>query len=550
MNKIKNYVKNNSQTLFKSVDTMNNIVFDNRGFLFSDKAQAKYNEICDLPHIYVAWVDSKDGFFYIGESFQKGGRWRRSHAYHLGTLAYHLLNTMKSYDQNHQHWIDSWMKTETIKLGQSEHFIQLKKEVKICFIPFEIYSEIQSSNLDNSEIRGINGKIEATLIQSYLTDGFKLLNVQNNINLNSANKKIVKSAVVDTSINKDSLKNNLKCIEFKVKKAESAHEKIQNTNLQSDLIYLIDIFETTNTQNFICEYYNKTKIPYKYFGNADTSSERLINGKESARWKVIQKVMNENNINEVTIRLCPIEKNPTASNKIKLDNKPSKPVMKTNENEKLNISNNIKVVMICAGSKFHEGELKIDNHFINFIARSNRDNYEFLPDDLIEINEKKTWRDFVNENQPTLTLKAYELYKKKQYRCLYNKYGNNFFILSAGWGLVNAEFKLPYYDITFSQQGSINTKRNKNIDIPPLYKDYNHLVPNDNDDIIYIGGKDYLDLFYKLTSKLSNRKIIYYNSNIMPKNHDGNYIYRKYISNYPTNWHYQLADDICDGIIP
>ena len=88
------------------------------------------------------------------------------------------------------------------------------------------------------------------------------------------------------------------------------------------------------------------------------------------------------------------------------------------------------------------------------------------------------------------------------------------------------------------------------MDIPPLYKDYNHLVPNDNDDIIYIGGKDYLDLFYKLTSKLSNRKIIYYNSNIMPENHDGNYIYRKYLSNYPTNWHYQLADDICNGIIP
>lgn len=219
-------------------------------------------------------------------------------------------------------------------------------------------------------------------------------------------------------------------------------------------------------------------------------------------------------------------------------------------NEKVIISSNIKVVMICAGSKYDAGVLKKDSNFINFIARSNRDNYEFLPDDLIELNGKKTWRDFVNENQAALTFKAYELYKKKQYRCLYKKYGNNFFILSAGWGLVNAEFKLPYYDITFSQQGSINTKRNKNIDIAPVYKDYNQLVSNDNDDIIYIGGKDYLDLFYKLTCKLSNRKIIYYNSNIMPKNHDGNYIYRKYISNYSTNWHYQLADDICDGVIP
>ncbi|MCF8429169.1 MAG: hypothetical protein K9G64_03470, partial [Bacteroidia bacterium] len=406
------------------------------------------------------------------------------------------------------------------------------------------------SKLDYSEIRKINEKTEATLIQSYLTDEFKLLNVQKNINLKSTNKKIVKSTVIDTTINKDNLINNFKCVEFKVKKDESVHEKIQNISLQSDLIYSIDIFETINAQNFICEYYNKTKNPYKYFGNTDVSPNRLINKKEPARWKVIQKVMNENNINEVIIRLCLTGNNPTASNKIKLENKPNKPVVKTNENEKLNISKNIKVVMICAGSKFDDGVLKIDNHFINFIARSNRDNYEFLPDDLIEINEKKTWRDFVNENQATLTLKAYELYKKKQYRCLYNKYGNNFFILSAGWGLVNAEFKLPYYDITFSQQGSKNTKRNKNIDNPPLYKDYNHLVSNENDDIIYIGGKDYLDLFYKLTCKMSNRKIIYYNSNIMPENHDGNYIYRKYLSNYPTNWHYQLADDLSNGIIP
>lgn len=314
MKNVKKYVKNNSQTLFKSVDTINNIVFDNRGFLFSDKAQSKYNKICDLPHIYVAWVDGKDGFFYIGESFQKGGRWRRSHAYHLGTLAYHLLNTMKSYDQNHQHWIDSWMKTETLNLGSNEHFIQLIKEVKICFIPFEIYSEMELSKLDSTEIREINKKIETTLIQSYLNDGFKLLNVQNNQSVKSTNKKLVKPIVIDNSINKGYLKNNFKCVEFKVKKGESAHEKIQDASLQSDLIYSIDIFETTNTQNFICEYYNKTKIPYKYFGNADVSPKRLINKKEPARWKVIQKVMNENNIKEVMIRLCPIGNIQTASN--------------------------------------------------------------------------------------------------------------------------------------------------------------------------------------------------------------------------------------------
>lgn len=548
MNKIKNYVKNNSQTLFKSVNSINNVVFDDRGFLFSDKAQAKYNEICDLPHIYVAWVDGNDGFLYIGKSFQKGGRWKRSHAYHLGTLAYHLLNTMQSDDQNHQHWIDSWMKTETMKLGHSEHFIHLIKEIKICFIPFEIYSEKELSKLDSIEIREINKKIETTLIQSYFNDGFKLLNVQNNLNMKSTNKKLIKSTILDN------LKNNFKCVDFRVKKDESAHEKIQNTNLQNDLIYSIEIFETTNTRNFICEYYNKTKIPFKYFGNADTSSERLINGKESARWKVIQKVMNENNIDEVTIRLCTIGNNPTASNKIKPDNKPNKPVMKTNENENLNISKNIKVVMMCSNKKNGTGTLYINEQPITFAAQINRANFEFMPDDLIEINGKETWREFITKNQNKLILKAYELYKKEEYRFLYNSFRNNLYILSAGWGLVNSEFKLPYYDITFSQQGSFKTKRNSNTKIPPIYKDYNQLIPDENDNIIYIGSKDYLGLFCKLTYNLPNRKIIYY-FGTQPKIKLPNltFVYREFFPRNPKNnrtWFYELAKQISEGITP
>jgi hypothetical protein len=101
------------------------------------------------------------------------------------------------------------------------------------------------------------------------------------------------------------MKNN--CIEFKVKQNESAHYNVQNHNFQDNVKYSIDIFETIKPANFICAFYSFTKIPKKYFGNADTEPKRYIDKREPARWKVIQKVMIDNNIKEVIVRLCPLD---------------------------------------------------------------------------------------------------------------------------------------------------------------------------------------------------------------------------------------------------
>jgi hypothetical protein len=70
------------------------------------------------------------------------------------------------------------------------------------------------------------------------------------------------------------------------------------------------------------------------------------------------------------------------------------------------------------------------------------------------------------------------------------------------------------------------------------------------EDIIYVGGNDYLELFYQLTENLPNRKIIYFNSKNNPKPFFGNYLYRRYFISYSTNWHYELAYKISNGIIP
>lgn len=141
MQLIKNYIQQNYSLLFHHQP--NNIltaIFDTKGFRFTVDAQNNYNLIKNQPHLYVAWTNNVNGYYYIGKSFQSGGRWKRQHAYHLGTLAHHLLDTIRYADQNHAHWIEHWMDNETLENIDDNLFsIKLNEEVYISFIPFNIY---------------------------------------------------------------------------------------------------------------------------------------------------------------------------------------------------------------------------------------------------------------------------------------------------------------------------------------------------------------------------------------------------------------------------
>lgn len=179
MEQILEYVRQNSYRLFKHSE--NNILealFDNKGFFFESQTDLIYRSIRNEPHLYVAYSTDEIGFYYIGKSYQNGGRWKRSHAYHLGTLAYHLTSNMRYDDQNHQHWIDNWMQIETLNLGINNHSIKLSREVKICFIPFSVYCKIDCLN-DIKKIREINKSSEKDLIDHYRSSKVKLLNKQN-----------------------------------------------------------------------------------------------------------------------------------------------------------------------------------------------------------------------------------------------------------------------------------------------------------------------------------------------------------------------------------
>jgi hypothetical protein len=73
------------------------------------------------------------------------------------------------------------MLRDTVNLAQAPFQIQLQAEIKIAFIPFELYSGgLNYNELEKPEIRRINKEKEAELIRSFLDDGMQLLNVQNN----------------------------------------------------------------------------------------------------------------------------------------------------------------------------------------------------------------------------------------------------------------------------------------------------------------------------------------------------------------------------------
>ena len=179
---IKKYVSENSKLLFEHINKdSKKATFDNKGFFLSNEAQADYNNIKNQPHLYVAWTNSSLGNYYVGKSFQIGGRWKRQHAYHLGTLAHHLLKTIRYDDQNHSHWIDCWMNSDSMsRIEENKYIIELNHLVYICFIPFYIYSNIDYNTLEKSYIRKTNTTIEKQLIQAYKDDNLNLLNVQHN----------------------------------------------------------------------------------------------------------------------------------------------------------------------------------------------------------------------------------------------------------------------------------------------------------------------------------------------------------------------------------
>lgn len=311
------------------------------------------------------------------------------------------------------------------------------------------------------------------------------------------------------------------CQEFTVSMGQSIHEIVSGIEDLPTSKCEIIIYNSANPDEFVYKSKHnngkrvtgdkKTSI-YGYFNNVDT------NKNNQPRWKVIQQEMLEKGIEEITIRVCRSEleiQSKVYQNKSLKYPKRNKTIRNIIDIPELDIRKDDIIVICCAGRKNPlYGKLTENEHEIDFRAVSNPVNYEYMPDDIKSNNQ--TWREYIHEHQANTDLNiynAYMLYTPKSpfqniYSDLYARFANRLYILSAGWGLIKSDYRIPKYDITFkSNIHSINrTEPNPIFD----HNDWKQLSENDlkiNSRIIFIGPRNYHNLFDRCTAHLTNTKI-------------------------------------------
>lgn len=215
------------------------------------------------------------------------------------------------------------------------------------------------------------------------------------------------------------------------------------------------------------------------------------------------------------------------------------------------------VVIQCAGSKrTGAGTLRTkDGKPVKFVARPDLapdDGFAYArPDDLSD--QGGSWRDLLlhyNEERgdnPLGLLPACELYTPAIYHRLADGIGRHrLFILSAGWGMISADYLTPDYDITFSAaaRAADSYKRRKN---ETGYADFCMLPKDTTEPILFFGGNDYLSHFLALTSELGAPRTIFYASAAKPDVPGCTPV--RFETTRRTNWHYSCAEAFLDGAL-
>ncbi len=214
----------------------------------------------------------------------------------------------------------------------------------------------------------------------------------------------------------------------------------------------------------------------------------------------------------------------------------------------------MKIVIQCAAKKYSDAGSLIseDGKPVLFVASPESapldDSHVYMrPDE--PSGRGNTWREFLWEynaqkkGNPLNLYPAYKLYMNQAYKGLVDKFGvDQIYILSAGWGLIKSEFLTPKYDITFSLRADPYKRRKKK----DSYEDFCMMPDDPNEEVIFLGGKDYIPLFCSLTENMRCRKILYYNSAIRPELPAG-FTLKRYPTRTRTNWHYECANTFLEG---
>ena len=170
------------------------------------------------------------------------------------------------------------------------------------------------------------------------------------------------------------------------------------------------------------------------------------------------------------------------------------------------------------------------------------------PDDIADTG--RSWRDELlrcNDapgNNPLGLLPAWQLYENETYALLAERYGKDrLYILSAGWGLIAADFLTPKYDITFSAQADGFKRRSKK----DRHNDLRMLPVDTEEPVVFFVSKKYVRLACELTNGLKSPRYLFYNSKTGPDAPDC--ILKKYDTRTRTNWQYECAKAFMDGRI-
>lgn len=162
----------------------------------------------------------------------------------------------------------------------------------------------------------------------------------------------------------------------------------------------------------------------------------------------------------------------------------------------------------------------------------------------------RTWREELRRynadpgTNPLGLMPAWQLYENKTYRMLAERYQlSKFYILSAGWGLLRADFLTPAYDITFSSSAD-RYKRRRPGDV---YADFRMLPVDTAEPILFFASKEYVRLACQLSGAVPGWRYMFFNSAQEPEAPGVRLV--RYVTRTRTNWHYECAKAYAAGSI-
>ena len=211
----------------------------------------------------------------------------------------------------------------------------------------------------------------------------------------------------------------------------------------------------------------------------------------------------------------------------------------------------IVIIQCAAGKQRHAGHLNtLDGRNVMFVAQPDSvpsvgNRVYARPDDMSD--RGRSWRTILEQynatpgDNPFGLLPAWRLYRNPTYEILAERVGlERLYILSAGWGLIRADYLTPNYDITFSKARNVQPHQRRGY--RDIYGDF-ELPDGIADPLVFFGGRDYIPLFVRLTTNSHGHRTVFYAG--CGAEAPGCTLRR--FGNPFTNWHYQCAKAFLDG---